>query len=136
MKLTLCFILAVAGVMTAEEVKKQPPAKTETEIPAGATEVSSGVFRHVDKDGKAWLYRRSPFGLLKTEDTGDRPAKKEPPAESLADGMTAVEEGDSIRFSRRSPFGRNEWVRKKSELTADEKGLWERQQARKAPAKQ
>ena len=127
--------------MMAEEAKKEapsksaPPVKVETTIPAGAIEVNPGVFRHVDKDGKAWLYRRSPFGLLKTQDPGNEAEKKEQAGESAESGVTAVEEGDNIRFSRRGPFGRSEWVRKKSELTADEREVWQRQQARKAPAK-
>ena len=140
MKPILCLFLA-AMFIAAEEAKKETPSKAEpapkpeTTIPAGATEVSPGVFRHVDKDGKTWLYRRSPFGLLKTQDPGNHVEKKEQAGDVADSGISAVEEGDNIRFSRRGPFGRSEWVRKKSELTADEREVWQRQQARKAPAK-
>ena len=142
MKLTMCLLLAVSATALAEEAKKkeatsksEPAAKAETQIPAGATEVNPGVFRHVDKDGKAWLYRYSPFGLLKTAEPTDSATKKDQATDAVDDGMTAVEEGGQIRFTRKGPFGRNEWTRKKSELTAVEREVWERQQSRKAPAK-
>ena len=46
---------------------------------------------------------------------------------------SAAEDGDSIRFTKATPFGPLTWTRGKSELTADERATWERQ--KQAPAK-
>jgi hypothetical protein len=56
---------------------------------------------------------------VKTEDSA-----RETSADAFLD---IVEEGDSLRFRRQSPFGVTEWVRKKSELNDTEKQAWERE---------
>jgi hypothetical protein len=37
-------------------------------VPKPATEVEPNTWRHVDAGGKAWLYRQSPFGLMRSEE--------------------------------------------------------------------
>ena len=39
----------------------------------------------------------------------------------------AIEEGDSVRFERTSPFGVTRWQRKKGELNEMERAVWERE---------
>jgi hypothetical protein len=128
-------------------------------VPKGATEAGQGRYRFIDKDKKVWIYRMTPFGVQRfPEETAKadsaRPAdgaadqmkarEAEPPrtetpfgtSKASAAGMpatTATEAGDSIRFERPSPFGVYRWTKKKSELTADERKLWEEQQ--NAPAR-
>jgi len=40
--------------------------------------------------------------------------------------VTAVEDGDSYKFERNTPFGPARWKRKKGELTADEQEIVQR----------
>ena len=41
--------------------------------------------------------------------------------------ITAVEQGDSIRFEENTPFGKRTWVRKKTELSETEQRTWDLQ---------
>ena len=79
--------------------------------------------RVTEADGKTYEYRETPFGLMKFPvKAGD--AASEVPTDALP---KVVEEGDSLRFRRQTPFGVTEWVRKKSELNDTEKQAWERE---------
>jgi hypothetical protein len=113
-------VLFAAGQKKTET--KPAAAKTEQAPPAGAEQVETNLYRHTDAQGKTWLYRRTPFGLVKMEEKAG-----EKRSEPIPEGMTAVEEGDSIRFERPSPFGKYRWVRKKTELTELERAVWDRQ---------
>lgn len=131
-------------------------------VPKDAQELKPGVYRHVDKDGKAWIYRKTPFGVnrgleenepapdaesladtkpesTKTTDgskrmtpfgpvkvTGNAPAEAKP-AEAPRDLTKVTEAGDTLRFERPTPFGAYRWTKKKTELTEQEKALWEAQ---------
>jgi hypothetical protein len=90
-----------------------------TTIPAGAVEVEPYLFRYQDPSGKTWMYRQTPFGLSKWEETSTsapaEPAKSEP--------VVVTDLGDSFRFERSTPFGKGTWVRKKTELNDEEKAL-------------
>jgi hypothetical protein len=123
-------------------------------IPKEATETAPGVYRLVDKQGKAWIYRKTPFGVSKkaeepqaakeTEaatsrsratpfgETEERPRAAAPKS---AVRTKVIEDGDTLRFERPSPFGVYKWSRKKDELTSDEKRLWESQRAANAAEK-
>ena len=128
-------------------------------VPAGASEVGPNTYRFVDKDKKVWIYRKTPFGLQKAEETpaaeADRARKADSSASATpqrdpdrtatpfgeskasASGMPVTkvtENGDSLTFERPSPFGVYRWTKKKTELTDDEKKLWEAQ--RSAPPAQ
>ena len=116
--------------------KKSAPASPKAAaaapltLPAGAVEVAPGSYAYTDAQGKKWLYRQTPFGLARLE---DKPASNDAPqadvkrTEAL---VTAVEDGDSIRFTRPGPFGPYKWQRKKSELDDTEKAIWERTRAK------
>jgi hypothetical protein len=125
-------------------------------VPKGATETSPGVYRFVDKDGKAWLYQKTPFGMSRRAEKEAQDPKKQPDGKSQHSVMTpfgkvdvqpkdsstrgrseavantavktkVTEDGDTIHFERPTPFGMSRWSRKKSELTDEEKRLWEDQ---------
>jgi hypothetical protein len=129
-------------------------------VPKGSTEIGQGRYRFVDKDNKVWIYRMTPFGFQRSPEDAQKPDAAEKSSEPAGDkearrenerprtdtpfgkskepvgGMpvtTATEVGDSIRFERQSPFGVYRWTRKKADLTADERKLWEQQQ--NAPAR-
>jgi hypothetical protein len=58
------------------------------------------------------------------------------PAAAVLPETHVVEDGDSVRFERNTPFGMQRWKRKKSELTEQEKQIFERasRPAEKAPS--
>lgn len=114
------------------EAARTSAAPGAPSIPAGAQEVEPNLFRHVDAKGTAWLYRRTPFGLVKYEEKAV--AQRNVVDETVE--TRATEAGDSIRFDRSGPFGNYSWTRKKSELQPSEKELWERQSQKKALAEQ
>jgi hypothetical protein len=117
-------------------------------VPKEAVEVKPGVYRYVDKENKAWLYTKSPFGYMRSSEDAAKtePAplpnkanpEKTPFGESKATTSNApttkvTDQGDSLKFERPSPFGVYRWTKKKTELNDDEKKLWET--SRTAPAK-
>jgi hypothetical protein len=95
-------------------------------VPPGAQEVGSNLFRFTDKQGKVWMYRKTPFGVSKWEEkTGEQAPQAEPPG---APGTTMKDLGDSVEFQRATPFGPQKWIRKKSEMTDDEKAAFATQE--------
>jgi hypothetical protein len=112
-----------AAQASAQTARPAPPRQIQAvEIPAGAVEFEAGSYRYTDAKGKKWIYRKTPFGVARME---DRPAAPAP--DIFADLTKATETGDTIRFERPGPFGTYRWERKKTELTASEKAIWERQ---------
>jgi hypothetical protein len=125
---------------------KEAAKAHSTAVPAGASEISPGLFKHTDGAGKSWLYRKTPFGVVKTAETleADQKAANPAPAERgnpfsekkgassnrTTASVTAVEDGDSYKFERSTPFGPSRWTRKKSELTAEELQIVEKARAR------
>ncbi len=108
--------------------KANPPLLT---IPQGAKLVEPNLYRYTDSSGKTWMYRQTPFGISKFEDT-PAPAQQ-PPAASEPTAVTDL--GDSVRFERKTAFGNSQWTRKKTELTDDEKALVAgQQQSKQVPA--
>jgi hypothetical protein len=121
-------------------------AAAEAAIPKGATEVEPGVFKHKDASGKASIYRKTPFGVIKSvEGAAPEKAAEAPPAAAktaIAAGpqetpfgdlkkqthaqIKVVEKGDTLHFERTSPFGGIRWTNKKDQLTAEEREAWER----------
>jgi hypothetical protein len=143
-KICLVMVLAAAaGRAENEPAKKQsgdePAKKTaakpapptaELKLPGGATMVEPGTYTYTDAHGKKWIYRKTPFGLSRAE---DKPAPADAvPAPPPGAGVTATEDGDSVRFERPSPFGVYKWQKKKSDLTDDERAAWEHSQTKTA----
>lgn len=120
MKSARIVVLAFAAVLLAAGQDKASPRKEETTtLPAGAKQSEPGVYRYTDRDGKTWVYRKSPFGYWKDDD-----AKAIDKSGDVSD-ITAVEDGDNVRFERPGPFGKYRWVRKKSEMNDAERKAWE-----------
>lgn len=67
MKFPLMILLLCAGMLAQSKEAARPAG-----LPAGAAAVDSTTWRWVDKQGKAWLYRSTPFGVMRSEE----PAKK------------------------------------------------------------
>ena len=108
--------------------KKAAPASTvkPVTIPADAVKTGDNTYSKTDAQGKTWLYVKTPFGVTKSE----APSAAQKQAAAIVppeEGFKVVEEGDNVRFSKNSPFGVQTWTKNKSELTDDERGIWERQ---------
>src|SRR5579862_7498175 len=101
MKILICTLM-MAAALGAQDAKSTKKTTGKLEIPKGAVETSTGLYRWTDKDGKVWMYRRSPFGISRYPAdiaTYDKQTSTE-------EETKAVEQGDSIRFERSTPFGK------------------------------
>ena len=74
MKILACMWMVVACLAAQQTTKTSPPpaakpakktAPARMDVPKDAVETSPGFYRWTDKDGKAWMYRRSPFGVTR-----------------------------------------------------------------------
>jgi hypothetical protein len=139
---------AVNAPAKKSAAKKNSASKAQTVIPQGAVKTGD-TYSFTDPQGVTTQYQRTPFGVVKlpqdrtaaaqqsqassTVQTPfgtartDANASAVPAADSPTTEITATEIGDSIRFERPSPFGKQAWTRKKSELSEDEKKMWDRQ---------
>lgn len=138
----LLFVGLASFAMAADQKsgEENSPAKTAIAkaegitIPADAVEIAPSTFRSTDANGKTWIYRQTPFGVSRTEDKPvlAKDAKKVQDAkDQLIQSTSAVEDGDSIRFVRSSPFGRTEWKKKKADLNEIEQAVWNRELAKR-----
>ena len=122
-------------------------ALAETSVPKDATQVEPGVYKHTDSKGKTFIYRKTPFGVVKSADEPVKASETKPIAEKPAgnatpfgdvkqtggtEGVRVTERGDSLEFERPSPFGSYKWKTKKTELTAEEREAWDRSRNRTA----
>jgi hypothetical protein len=125
-------VLSAAGQDKSQDTQSNDSKKTAPKkvtrtpdpptIPKDATALPDGSFRYVDKGGKKWIYRNTPFGVSKSE---ERPAVQmvQQPSE---DPVKTQDLGDSVRFSRPTPFGPKVWTKKKTDLDSYEKTIWDR----------
>jgi hypothetical protein len=88
-------------------------------IPAAAVQGADGDFHYTDPQGKNWIYRKTPFGVTRMEDTPERDAAQAAAANGA--GIKATEDGDVVHFERKGPFGMWKWDKKKTELDETEK---------------
>ena len=150
----LVFLFAAAVAAAAAQAKKAPapPAKpAAVTLPSDAKEIEPNTYAWTDKQGKKWIYRKTPFGLVRYEDsktaqTAAAPGGnvqratpfgtvryKEPAANPKASEeenyIKVREDGEQLHFERSSPFGVQKWTRKRAELADFERQAWERQKA-------
>lgn len=129
-------LVFTAAAQSNTDDKKSAPKKTTMtpappSIPKDATPLPDGSFRYVDKDGKKWIYRNTPFGVSKAE---ERPA---PPVATIAQEPVKSEDlGDSVRFTNPTPFGTKVWTTRKSDLSSYEKSIYDRDQKKTAESAQ
>jgi hypothetical protein len=127
---TITLVLLMAAAAAAQDrpgavaVQKGTPAVSADvgpALPKGAVEIEPNLYRYTDAQGKTWLARRTPFGFSRWE---DKPMPVQPAAQTdSAPPIQATDLGDSVRFQSKTPFGTSTWVRKKTELTGEEKEL-------------
>ncbi len=96
---------------------------------------ADGDFHYTDPQGKKWIYRKTPFGVARLEDSPERAAAKAAAVNGA--GIKATEDGDTVHFERQGPFGLWKWDKKKSELDETEKAaLQNSQDGEKTASKQ
>ena len=135
MKRTIAVLLLAAGAMSAPaQTNKKKTDQTRTTpqavtIPKDAVPNSDGVsYTWTDKDGKKWIFVKTPFGIMKSAAADPAPASEQTVAN---DGLTkAIDKGDTVRFERQGPFGTISWEKKKTDLTDDERHIVEAQNAK------
>jgi len=93
--------------------------KSVVSVPPDAVQVEPNLYRHTDAQGKTWLYRRTPFGVSRWEDSPSSKTSPSPAAKEDAP-VTATDLGDKVQFERKTPFGSTKWTQKKTEPTAGE----------------
>jgi hypothetical protein len=114
------FILLGAAVCAPGATKKKPatPAPQAVTIPKDAVPNADGTsYLYTDKQGKKWVYAKTPFGIIKNA-YSDAPAAA-PAADTGA--TKAIDQGETVKFERPSPFGTMSYEKKKSDLTDDER---------------
>lgn len=116
----------------AQQARPSPAADKRLALPKGAVETAPFTWRWTDQEGKRWVYRQTPFGLVRFEEQdADKAAEAAPEGRPP---LEAYEEGERVRFERLTPFGKQRWYRMKSELEGEEREAWLR--SRKAPENQ
>jgi len=80
------FIVLFAGLAMFAQSNETPAG-----VPAGAVSIEGTTWRWVDKDGKAWLYRSTPFGVMRSEEpklaSAKRPAGVPADAAPVSEGV-------------------------------------------------
>jgi hypothetical protein len=139
MKTILAIVISAAALMAADPQTKQAAPKVTDgsrpmAIPVGAVRGADGDMHYTDPQGKKWIYRFTPFGVVKLEEKTDAQAKAL--EADKAAGIKAFEDGDNVRFERQGPFGVWKWEKKKSELDEAEKAALEKSRAAVTTSKQ
>lgn len=111
-----------------KEAAKAKPANLS--VPPDAERLGEGLWRAKDREGKVWLYKRTPFGIVRYEDGGakDEPEPQQPEIRVVKAGA------NEIVFERRTPFGARTWTKSAADLDGAEKRALEQWQ--KSAAKQ
>jgi hypothetical protein len=108
-----------------------PPTVKPLVIPPDAVPTPEGTYAYTDKAGQKWIYSKTPFGVSKIQDMGAAPSGfVTTPKEQL---IKSVDAGDTVKFERQTPFGATRWEKKKSELTDEERGIFQSQHPESHP---
>jgi hypothetical protein len=127
MKRSITVVALLAATVCAYAAEDGKSEKTATApqrmtIPKDAVKEANGSWSYTDAQGKKWVYRESPFGVIRTavaEPAADGQAKPKPPAAATK----VIDKGDTVQFERSTPFGPARWEKKKSDLTDEERKM-------------
>ena len=110
----------------ASAVAAKTTAIAPLTLPAAAAPSGPNQWTHTDAQGKEWIYRQGPFGLTRA------PKHAAVVSESrLHEGISVVEQGDLVHFSRQGPFGLTQWTKKLDEVNEVERTAMEKSRAAK-----
>ena len=116
-----------AAAKVVPKAPKVTDASKPLPIPAEAVLGADGDYHYADPQGKKWIYRKTPFGVSRMEDTPPLATTNAAAADGA--GIKATEDGDTVRSERQGPFGLWKWEKKKSELNESEKAAVANSQA-------
>lgn len=114
------FALAQGAAAQKAPQKAAPRKKAESSavsVPAGAEKVEDGLWRARDAQGKTWLYKKTPFGIVRLPEEKPQPAQ---PAEASSCRVVKADSVEAV-FERNTPFGRRTWTRRLDQLDAEER---------------
>ena len=120
-------LLLVSAAAQADD-KKSSQAPQSLTVPPGAVEAGPSSWKYTDADGKKWIYRKSPFGIVRVEEGAEVNKPVLAGVEERTKRWKITEEGEKVTFENPSPFGPQRWSKKKSELNEDEKFAYSRAQ--------
>ena len=124
MAILLC--ATAVNASAADEKKTAASAPQTLTIPRDAVANPDGVsYTWTDKDGKKWVFAKTPFGIMKSSASDQR---ADTPV--AANATKAIDKGDTVRFERPGPFGTMSWEKKKSDLTDEERSILDAQSAK------
>ncbi len=110
-------------------------------VPKGAVlDPKDGTYHYTDKQGRKWVYMMTPMGASRWEDKGTSAkglsAGQFPSTNRFSEdpNLKAIDQGETVKFVRSTPFGPQTWTKKKSELTDDERAMLAQPLAAPAPA--
>ena len=110
----------------APAVAAQKTAIAPLTLPTAAAPSGPNQWTHTDAQGKEWIYRQGPFGLTRA------PRHAAMVTESrLHEGISVVEQGDLVHFSRQGPFGLTQWTKKLDQVNEVERTAMEKSRAAK-----
>jgi hypothetical protein len=130
----LALILAAFAAQAADKKKTTAPAKPAAPvakplvIPKDATPNPDGTYSYTDKDGKKWVFSKTPFGISRVQDV--TAVGSGAPTAPVGQYVKAIDNGDTVKFERQSPFGTSKWEKKKSELNDEERAALARDAAK------
>ena len=128
--IVLCLVAAAAISAPAQTTKKKtskPAAPAAVTIPKDAVPNPDGnSYTWTDKDGKKWVFAKTPFGIMKSPMSDTTAAAGAPAADPT---LKAIDLGETVKFERKGPFGPITWEKKKADLNDGEKAALEAQKA-------
>lgn len=116
-----CGLLQAAPAQQARKQEGKPKAKPAAlTVPAGAEKVGEGVWRAKDGQGRTWIYKKTPFGLIRMEEQAAQAAPEQ------AAAVRVVEmRGEEAVFERQTPFGRRTWSKRPGDMDEEERRAME-----------
>jgi hypothetical protein len=138
MKRSITVVILFAAAVcarAADDAKSAKPAPPQAlTIPKDAVRNGNGTYSYTDKQGKKWLYRDTPFGIIRTPGP-ESGADTRPNSKPATSATKVTDKGDTVQFERSSPFGVTKWEKKKSDLTDEERKLVDAQNQSKPETK-
>lgn len=138
MKRSITVVILFAAAVCARAADDAKPAKPAPPqaltIPKDAVKNENGTYSYTDKQGKKWLYRDTPFGVIRTPGP-ESGADAQPNPKPATPATKVIDKGDTVQFERSSPFGVTKWEKKKSDLTDEERKMVDAQNQSKTGTK-
>ena len=125
MLLAIASVSFAADKKTTKKPKAAPPPQAIT-IPKDAVPNADGSsYTYTDKQGKKWIYAKTPFGIMKSAASDTTVSN----TETVGPSTKVIDKGDSVRFEKPGPFGTIAYEKKKTELNESERQAVDAQKA-------